>query len=173
MGNRWHLGVVTCWLVAGVAGCGGGFLRDGDHLQRPGNPDIVGVSGDDPEMNKAIDTSRKTVDQFITALKSPKPGQDHFTVKAKFGEGNNIEHMWIDPVRFDGAKFVGNLSNEPEFLKSPKLGDEVSVAKDQISDWMYVDKGHLVGGYSVRLLRDRATPEERKRLDEEVGYRFD
>jgi uncharacterized protein YegJ (DUF2314 family) len=124
-------------------------------------------------MAKAIETSRKTVDQFIAALQSPKPSQSGFTVKAKFEDGKETEYMWIDDPHLDGKKLVGRLNNEPEWVKSVKFGDVVSVPKDQISDWMYIDNGLLVGGYSVRLLRDRSTPDQRKQLDESVGYRFE
>ena len=48
--------------------------------------------------------------------------------------------------------FQGTVNNEPEKVKTVKMGQKVTVAA-KISDWMYVENRKLVGGYTMRVLR--------------------
>jgi uncharacterized protein YegJ (DUF2314 family) len=41
-----------------------------------------------------------------------------------------------------------------------------------ISDWMYIEDGYLVGGYTTRVIRDRMTPKERTAYDAQAPYKF-
>ena len=128
------------------------------------------VASDDPRMNAAIDKARSTVKAFIAALNSPKAGQTGFTVKMAFTDRGNTEHMWLTPVAFDGTKFIGTVNNDPEFVKSVKIGQRVTVAPEKISDWMYVQNGRLVGGETLRVLRAAMTPAERADFDKSVPF---
>jgi uncharacterized protein YegJ (DUF2314 family) len=150
-----RLSLLALGFVVGVGGCG---LRrtDNDILKRPDQPDITYVPQGDPEMKQAENTARKTVGQFIAAMKSPKPNQTDFSIKAEFKDGETKEFMWLNELHFDGVKFTGKLNNVPEAVKNLKLGDEVSVPKDQIADWMYAEDGDMVGGYSIRVLDERS-----------------
>ena len=49
---------------------------------------------------------------------------------------------------------------------------KVDFHPSQITDWMYIDKGRLVGGYTTRLIRARMTPAERAALDKASPYKF-
>ena len=42
----------------------------------------------------------------------------------------------------------------------------------QITDWMYIENGYLVGGYTTCLIRQRMTPEERQTYDFKAPYKF-
>jgi uncharacterized protein YegJ (DUF2314 family) len=88
-------------------------------------------------------------------------------------DGENTEHMWLSPVRYDGKEFHGTINNEATLVKNVKLGDEASVEPSQISDWMFVEKGKLVGGYTIRVLRDGLSAEERKEFDASVPFTID
>ena len=154
--------LVFAALTVGFLGCGKGG----------GNPDdpVVMVADDDAKMNAAMDKARKTVEAFIAALKSPKAGQVAFSVKAPFADGEHVEHMWLAPVSYDGANFQGVVNNDPALVKNVKIGDQVTVAPDKISDWMYVDGRKLVGGETLRALRDGLGPKERAEFDESVPF---
>jgi uncharacterized protein YegJ (DUF2314 family) len=58
--------------------------------------------------------------------------------------------MWLTPVSFDGTTFHGTVNNEPEKVKTVRMGQKVTVAPSEISDWMYVENRKLVGGYTLR-----------------------
>jgi uncharacterized protein YegJ (DUF2314 family) len=148
-------------VLAAIAGCdNGGGPRDR----------VIDVAQDDQKMNAAMEMARSTVGTFTTALASPKPGQRSFTVKVAFSDGKNTEHMWLSPVRFDGSKFHGTINNDPERVSHVKNGDDAQVEPSKISDWMFVEDGKLVGGYTLRVLRDGMSGAERAEFDKSVDF---
>jgi uncharacterized protein YegJ (DUF2314 family) len=149
--------------LALIAGCN----------KQSGKDKIISVSGDDPAMNTAIKKARDTVGTFIAALNSPKPNQDSFTVKMAFVDGKQTEHMWLSPVRYDGNRFHGIVNNDPELVSNVKIGQTASVDPAQISDWMFVENGKLVGGYTIRVLREKMSPRERAEFDQRAPFRID
>ncbi|WP_166822195.1 YegJ family protein [Thalassoroseus pseudoceratinae] len=168
--------LLIVWIGIGFTlastGCEETNIESGDTIERDGQPDVVYVEKGDPEMEQARDEARSTVDQFVSALESPKPSQSNFSVKVPVEEDGLVEHMWLTPVQFENGRFAGILNNEPVQITKVSVGDRVEAAADEISDWMYVDDGFLVGGYSRRLMRSRLTEEERKQLDQHMPYKI-
>ncbi|HMF17490.1 MAG TPA: DUF2314 domain-containing protein [Gemmataceae bacterium] len=152
--------LIVLFFVFAVFGCGKESVPD----------KVIPVAGDDPRMNAAIDKARATVKTFIDALQSPKPGQQGFSVKVVFTDGDNDEHMWLLPVRYDGKKFRGTVNNAPQTVKNIKMGQRVTVEPSKISDWMFVENGKLVGGHTVRVLRDAMTPADRAEFDKTAEF---
>jgi uncharacterized protein YegJ (DUF2314 family) len=81
--------------------------------------------------------------------------------------------MWLTSVTFDGRKFHGTVNNDPEMVSNVKIGDKVSVESSKISDWMFVENGKLVGGYTLRVLRDSLSASERADFDKSVPFTID
>jgi uncharacterized protein YegJ (DUF2314 family) len=156
--SRGYVAAVVFALV--LAGCGTKQLAD----------KVTYLPDDDPRMNAAIVKARATVSGFITALKSPQPNQSAFSIKMMFTDGSQAEHMWLSSVSYDGANFKGTVDNEPDSVKTVKLGQTVTVSPAEISDWMYVENGKLVGGQTLRVLRDVSTPAERAEFDKNVPF---
>jgi uncharacterized protein YegJ (DUF2314 family) len=146
--------------VLALAGCGAKAPAD----------KVTYVADDDPRMNAAIAKARSTIGDFTAALTSPGSSQSEFAVKMAFNDGAHIEHMWLSPVTVDGANFVGIVNNDPERVTNVKLGQRVTVATTEVSDWMYVDNGKLVGGETLRVLRDSLSPDERADFDKSVPF---
>jgi uncharacterized protein YegJ (DUF2314 family) len=42
-----------------------------------------------------------------------------------------------------------------------------------LSDWMYLEDNRLVGGYTLRVLRDSVSPEARARMDSQLPFRIE
>ena len=166
--------------VIGMTGCGPGSqstetpLRVGVSVQRTGQPEVDVVSGEDAAMNVAIAKARASVVTFIAALKTPKAGQHSFAIKKRFENkpGGEAEHMWIARLSFDGRRFRGLLSNVPVNVRSIKAGDSVICAPSEISDWMFIDKGKLVGGTTIRVLYDKLPLSQKPQFEKESGFRF-
>ena len=134
---------------------------------------VTHVANDDKEMNGAIDQARKSVQQFITALQSPKAGQSDFNVKKRFLEADGGgEHIWLRDVTFDGKNFHGKVNNDPEMVKNVKLGDDATVGKDEISDWMFIENGKLVGGYTLRVIYSHMTQKEKEDFLKQAPFSF-
>ena len=51
--------------------------------------------------------------------------------------------------------------------------DRQEVSPGEIQDWMIIDDGRLVGGYSVRVLAERMSEDERKEMEEHMGFTMD
>lgn len=134
---------------------------------------VVWVDDEDPSLQAATAQARKTVGEFIARLQKPAVPETYFSVKARIQEGDVVEHVWLSDVRLDGAKFVGTLDNDPERLANMKAGQTHAVASDQISDWMILENNKLIGGYTIRALRDQVPPEQRATWNRELGFTID
>jgi uncharacterized protein YegJ (DUF2314 family) len=131
------------------------------------------VADDDPRMNAAVEKARATVQTFTTALLAPRAGQTSFSVKMAFTDGKNTEHMWLSPVTFDGTHFQGTVNNDPKMVSTVKRGQQATVAPAQISEWMFVEDRKLVGGHTLRALRDAMPAAERADFDRSVPFQVD
>ncbi len=142
-------------------------------VRRHGEPDYVRIEERDKAMDRAVQKARKSIGSFIEALRSPGAAQRHFAVKKPFVQGDKIEHIWLDQVTYDGSVFHGTVNNEPEDIKGVRLGQKVTVKPEDISDWMYVEKGRLVGGYTIRALCRDLSASEKRQFEKEVKFRVD
>lgn len=123
-------------------------------------------------MHEAVTEARKTVGKFIVALKHPKAGEQDFEVKKPFIQGSQIEHIWLSDVQFVGNRFQGKIDNEPRKIHGPKMGQLVSVNPNEISDWMYINKGKLIGGYTIRARYNQLSPEQKQQFDASADFKF-
>ena len=131
----------------------------------------VSFSPDDVQMEAAIQEAKASFEKFITAFCRPTAQQKSFLVKVVFDEGERREHIWLADLDFFGKKPNGVIGNEPN-LPGLKFMQRVEFEPSYISDWMYVEDGYLVGGYTTRVIRDRMTPDERRELDAQAPYKF-
>jgi uncharacterized protein YegJ (DUF2314 family) len=92
-------------------------------------------------------------------------------IKAKFPYGSSgaAEHMWIGDLAYSGDLFQGTLENDPVYVQDVKLGDRVTVKVEDISDWMIIDDNRMLGGFTLHVIRNRMSEEERKQFDANFG----
>jgi uncharacterized protein YegJ (DUF2314 family) len=158
----------AAWMVIAFAcavtlGCGKSDARD----------PVVSVPADDPQMNAAIRDARRTVATFIAAVKSPKSSQNGFSVKMRIDDGDAVEHFWLEHVSFDGSVFRGTIDSDAETVTNVRLGDPERVKPSEISDWMYIDHGVLLGGYTIRALRNRLSGPDRAEFDRSLPFKIE
>jgi len=130
---------------------------------------IATFADEDVEMNLAVRAAQRDVAVFRERLLHPTPTQ-RIGLKGQFGEGDHVEHMWISNPRVEGDGFSGILANEPGYLRTPKLGDPVTIDVRHVSDWYVHDDGKLQGAFTLRVMRKRLTEEDRKIFDEANGF---
>lgn len=152
-----------------------GSCEQADHdtgkiVERDGEPAVHMVSGENPEMNSAIEQARSSITTFITSLQNPGQNQTYFSVKAKIVDGEHSEHIWLYDVSYDGNQFWGKIGNNPLNVKNVSLGDEITLNPSEISDWMIVEDNQLVGGYTLRVLRNRLSEEDRIKFDQDLPF---
>ena len=135
---------------------------------------MVQVAEEDAEVNAAMQQAQDTIGIFVTSLQSPKPTQSDFSIKARFiSSDGGVEHIWIVDVSYSDEGFTGVINNVPVDVPEIEQGDNATVPVEDVSDWMFIEDGKLVGGYTIRVLRNRLSPEERERFDEETDFIID
>ncbi len=126
---------------------------------RGDKPETLVESGyDEKEMEAAIAKARGEVDTFLAELSNPK-GEDH-AVKAPISDGETTEHFWLTDVTFRDGQFEGTVNNEPGMVKNVRIGQKWTLAKSEISDWMYMRDGKMHGNYTMRPLLKTLPTEE-------------
>jgi uncharacterized protein YegJ (DUF2314 family) len=133
----------------------------------------VSVPAEDAEMNAAMQQARGQVTDFVERLQKPRAADRNFSVKMPIWDGGQVEHFWIADLRHDSGVFRGTLGNDPELIRGHRFGELVSVPMKDISDWMYVDRDRLVGGFTIRVLRNRMAPIERAAMDKQLDFKIE
>ena len=128
---------------------GGGFKK---HRERN---DVVGVPCGDREFKRAREQVMATLRGFIEELQNPREGT-RYLVKVELKEGKEVEHVWLDPVKWINPSLAGILASEPAFIKSYKVGDLIKPLPDQISDWIIIaPDGSKRGGFTLDTIDKR------------------
>jgi uncharacterized protein YegJ (DUF2314 family) len=140
--------------------------------ERENEPTIYNVESEDVEINRAIKTAKQTLTKFEKAIRSNNTNFSLFALKVKFENREKAEHIWLSNVEFKNGEYFGVVDNLPEHITEVKLGETLKIENKTITDWMYLDNSKLVGGYTIRVLRDRMSEVERKQFDLESGMKF-
>jgi uncharacterized protein YegJ (DUF2314 family) len=137
--------------------------------------EVIYVKSGDATMAVAIAKAQSSLESFRAVLAAPPAGAKSFSVKVGFPWGikDDREHIWLTEPKLAGATVTGTINNEPVDVTSLKLGQVVTAPLKDISDWMYVENGVLRGGYTLRVLLDKMSPETRKKMLGEMGFRLE
>lgn len=168
---------LTMVLAASLSGVAWGQTEN-THLaarenKAPGAPGYQKVADNDKAMDKAVEHARKSLGFFIAALKAKKAGDSGFAVKKAFMDGDQVEQIWVDQVTFDGKEFHGRVNNKPLAVHNVRLGEKVTVSPAELTDWMFVKDGKLMGGYGTRVLYARLSPDEQAKFDKEAEFKIE
>jgi uncharacterized protein YegJ (DUF2314 family) len=112
---------------------------------------VVPVAGSNQDMGDAIDQARASIADFLAAFNNPQPGQTGFSIKARFEDDSTSEHIWLSDLDFTTRPATGVVANDPQ-IESVSYMERVPFLPDQISDWMYLEHGRLMGGFTTRVL---------------------
>ncbi len=138
--------------------------------KRTDQPDVVDIQNEDEKMNWAMQKSRLTLHHFENCLKSPKPSQQYFSVKVKIENSSKVEHIWLTDPSFDNEdNLFGIVGNEPIDVRSVSINQKIGIDKNLISDWMIIDNGRLIGGYTIRAIRDNLAGSALRTFDKGLG----
>ena len=125
---------------------------------------VVNVQEDDAEMNAAIAKARSTLPEFWKTFQKPEHGETDFSLKVKITDSNGTEHFWASDIERKDGKVRGTINNDPDIVRSVKLGDRIDIPEADISDWLYMRDGKMVGNETVKPLFKQLPAEEVKRL---------
>jgi uncharacterized protein YegJ (DUF2314 family) len=148
-------------VVALAALLGGAVLwTDASAQDRSPNQDrspIIDIANGDPEMAAAIAKARATLPAFWASYEAPKVSETGFSLKVRFPtRGTNAEHIWMAEVkRLPDGRYSARFANQPRDLPGKRAGDQVEFAQADISDWMFMRNGKIVGGETIRPMLKR------------------
>jgi uncharacterized protein YegJ (DUF2314 family) len=143
------LAVVACITVFGIFAIG----PRPEVLAQDRSP-VVNVPSEDLRMNAAIARARGTLPTFWASFDAPKPSEEGHSLKVRFPtHGNNAEHIWMaDVKKLGNGTYSGRFANRPRDLPGRHEGDLVQFSEADITDWMFMRNGKIVGGETIRLL---------------------
>jgi uncharacterized protein YegJ (DUF2314 family) len=167
-----HVALSCLCSVCLLSGCSP-TSTDSSVIRREGEPDVMSVDSKDAEMNAAIKQAQQTSTNFLSVLVAPKTNQTDFSVKRPYTtkDGKSVEHIWISEVSYDGKLLHGKIGDEPVNIPDLKLNDPVSFPPSEISDWIYLDDGKIVGGYTIRILRKHMSAQDAAEFDQHLQFK--
>jgi uncharacterized protein YegJ (DUF2314 family) len=68
--------------------------------------------------------------------------------------------MWVNDVDFGGKQMRGTLCNDAGWLAGLAAGARVLFTADRVSDWFFVRNGAVHGGFTIKVVLRRLTPEQ-------------
>ena len=148
MKHTLHLGILLiAVLISAVTGCS---KQD----------TVISVTKDDPEMNAAIANARAALPQFWQTFEKREHGESDFALKVKITDPKGTEHFWLTDIERKDGKTLGTINNDPDIVRNVKLGDRIPIPEADISDWLYMRDGKMVGNYTIRVLFKEMPAEE-------------
>jgi uncharacterized protein YegJ (DUF2314 family) len=121
-------------------------------------PAVAVVPDDDPKLAAAAAEANRRFGEFLTAFQQRKPG-DTFAVKVPFSDDYGREFMWVRVAAVDDSFIVGRLDNRPAYVQAVRAGQKVRVPRTGLNDWLIVRGGELLGGFTLKVVQERATDE--------------
>lgn len=116
------------------------------------HPPVVPVCGDDPRLKAAVAKAKKRWSEFVTAFEERRDEQT-FAVKARIGNGEVFEFMWVAVSGLENGWIYGKLDNDPIELTTIHCGDRVRVHVKDLNDWLYTAGEQVHGGFTIEVLR--------------------
>ena len=114
---------------------------------------VVSVSDTDAEMNAAIARARATLPVFWASYDAPKRTETEHSLKVRFQTGGNDEYIWMSDVKkLPGGDDAARFADTPQNLPGKQFGDLTGFKDADISDWMFMRNGKIVGGETIRPL---------------------
>src|SRR5262245_21755466 len=120
-------------------------------------------------MAAAVAKARTGLPAFWKSFDQPGPGEEHFALKVAVKDGEKVEHFWLVDVAREGDKIKGTIENEPGVVTNVKNGERFEFTESDISDWLFMRNGKMVGNETMRPLLKRmptATAEQYRAMYE-------
>lgn len=92
-------------------------------------------------------------------------------IKIRFSGYNSVKfknnedvYVWLENVKIEGNYYSGNLAEN---------GNSQKILINDVIDWMIIEKGRLIGGYTIRHYRDTLDDESKMNFDIDFGVKID
>lgn len=141
-------------------------------------PLFVAIPQYDAAFQTAYDRAAATIPHFIEHIL--RAGDSFCSAKLRFRDPDESERLgedrflflWLSTVHYhaDERLFSGTFFEvPPEFQKWHQVGQRLAFDPEDIFDWMVLHQGHLYGGFTLRVAREKLPQAERESYDRYVG----
>lgn len=143
----------------------------------------------DEGLARIAEDARNTLPGFFWHLARARAGEKSFCVKyplpagyeGGFGtaggvgaaEGIVMEQVWLTGIYFKDGLYYGLLADAPMHLGGLQKGDRVVFETDDVTDWMYVRNGRIIGGLSVKYLLEKIPEDQRSAGEQNLLQMFE
>jgi uncharacterized protein YegJ (DUF2314 family) len=128
------------------------------------------TTGTDTELDAAIQQARDSLPTFIQTIATPHADRTIVAVKVRFTPvGESSQDIWVDEITYSDGIFRGSMGDDIPSMKL-EVGEKIVVDEKDILDWMVVQDGKLIGGYTIRLAMQRMDADERQRFLQSLDY---
>jgi uncharacterized protein YegJ (DUF2314 family) len=128
------------------------------------------TSATDAELEATIVKARDSLDTLIAKIATPHTDRTFVAVKVRFYPPDEVsQDIWADEVTYNNGVFRGTMGDDIPALKL-EMGEKITIEEENIVDWMIVEEGKLIGGFTIRLAVQRMSPEEREQFLETIDY---
>jgi len=79
-------------------------------------------------------------------------------------KNNEDVYVWLENVKIEGDYYLGDLAEN---------GISQKIMIDNVIDWMIIEDGRLIGGYTIRHYRDTLDDEAKLNFDIDFGVKID
>ena len=115
-------------------------------------PPVLSVSENDPRMQQAVAEAKRRWPEFVEAFEN-RTADQHFSVKAPFGDGEHTEFMWVGVSAIENEIIYGKLGNEPVNIRGMSSGATVKVRMADLNDWLFTEGERMRGGFTIEAIR--------------------
>lgn len=130
---------------------------------------VTAVDSEDADMKAAIANARSLLPHFWQTVDAPKRGERGFALKVRITSGGEAEHFWLTPIERKDGKIFGTINNDPNKVKTVKLGQRIEVPEPDITDWLYIREGKMIGNYTLRAMFKTMPPEQAESFKKKLG----
>ena len=118
---------------------------------KAGSQRVARITGANEELQAAAKEAQRSLPGFIEELKKAPSGV-RFAIKGAFPTDSGPEYMWVKDPTYANGTFTGILDQRPMIYKAAKGGDEVSVKKAEVFDWLIQDGNNVRGRFTEDVL---------------------
>jgi uncharacterized protein YegJ (DUF2314 family) len=123
---------------------------------------VIAYSTRDEAMNAAKAMGRKSMPRFEKMWADHTPGT--YSVKIPLTQNGRTEHIWMQIDGFWDNMVIGRLANKPVNGTQYKMGQNMTVPKSDVEDWMVRDGDAIWGAYTARVMLASMPKDEAKAL---------
>jgi len=88
-------------------------------------------------------------------------------------KNDKVEHIWLtEPSSDEQGNIYGVIGNEPIDVSNISINEKIGITKEYLSDWMIIENGRLIGGYTIRAIREGLKGKELENFDKNLGGIF-